>query len=115
WLRLSAIVIAMVLGYAVAFLMGRVTLPTLPDEWIALPRILHVGLAFDWYLCIPLTVIFVVTALEAIGDMTATSDISGEPVEGPVYMERIKGGVLSDGINSMLAALVGTFPMSVFA
>ncbi|KUE78143.1 nucleobase:cation symporter-2 family protein [Aeromonas schubertii] len=115
WLRLSAIVIAMMLGYGVAFLLGRVTLPTLPEEWIALPRILHVGLAFDWYLFIPITVIFVVTALEAIGDMTATSDVSGEPVEGPVYMARIKGGVLSDGLNSMLAALVGTFPMSVFA
>ncbi|ALP40280.1 nucleobase:cation symporter-2 family protein [Aeromonas schubertii] len=115
WLRLSAIVIAMMLGYGVAFLLGRVTLPTLPEEWIALPRILHVGLAFDWYLFIPITVIFVVTALEAIGDMTATSDVSGEPVEGPVYMARIKGGVLSDGLNSILAALVGTFPMSVFA
>ncbi|WP_275065912.1 solute carrier family 23 protein, partial [Aeromonas salmonicida] len=67
WLRLSAIVIAMMLGYGVAFLLGRVTLPTLPEEWIALPRILHVGLAFDWYLFIPITVIFVVTALEAIG------------------------------------------------
>ena len=59
--------------------------------------------------------IFVVTALEAIGDMTATSDVSGEPVDGPLYMTRIKGGVLSDGLNSMLAAVVGTFPMSVFA
>lgn len=115
WLRLSAIVLAMGIGYLVAFLIGRVSVPTLPNEWITLPRILHNGLGFDWYLFIPLTVIFVVTSLEAIGDMTATSDISGEPVEGPVYMARIKGGVLSDGINSILAALVGTFPMSVFA
>ena len=76
-------------------------------------RSYYVG--FDWQLCIPITIIFVVTALEAIGDMTATSDVSGEPVEGPVYLARIKGGVLSDGLNSMLAALVGTFPMSVFA
>ena len=76
---------------------------------------LHYGLGFDWQLFVPLAIIFVVTALEAIGDMTATSDISGEPLEGPVYMARIKGGVLADGANSMLAAVFSTFPMSTFA
>ncbi|WP_431418289.1 nucleobase:cation symporter-2 family protein [Aeromonas dhakensis] len=101
WLRLSAIMIAMLVGYAVALLM--------------VPIPLHYGLGFDWQLFVPLAIIFVVTALEAIGDMTATSDISGEPLEGPVYMERIKGGVLADGANSMLAAVFSTFPMSTFA
>ncbi len=115
WLRLSAIVLAMLIGYVVAYFMGRLNPLGHSDSWITLPSPLHFGLGFDWELFIPITVIFVVTALEAIGDMTATSDVSGEPVDGPVYMQRIKGGVLSDGLNSMLAAVIGTFPMSVFA
>ncbi|MCD8547997.1 MAG: purine permease [Aeromonadaceae bacterium] len=115
WLRLSAIVLAMLVGYGVAFFMGRLNAVQPAEHFFALPRLLPFGLGFDWQLCIPIIIIFVVTALEAIGDMTATSDVSGEPVEGPVYLARIKGGVLSDGLNSMLAALVGTFPMSVFA
>ncbi len=115
WLRLSAIVLAMLVGYVVAFFLGRLHAVQPAEHFFALPRLLPFGLGFDWQLCIPIVIIFVVTALEAIGDMTATSDVSGEPVEGPVYLARIKGGVLSDGLNSMLAALVGTFPMSVFA
>ena len=115
WLRLSAIVIAMLIGYIVAFFLGRLNPLQSSETWIALPHPLQYGLGFNWQFFIPITVIFVVSALEAIGDMTATSDVSGEPVDGPLYMARIKGGVLSDGLNSMLAAVVGTFPMSVFA
>jgi xanthine permease XanP len=115
WLRLSAIVIAMLVGYIAAFFLGRLNPLQGTESWIALPQPFRYGIGFDWHFFIPITVIFVVTALEAIGDMTATSDVSGEPVDGPVYMARIKGGVLSDGLNSMLAAVVGTFPMSVFA
>ncbi|HGO9495410.1 TPA: nucleobase:cation symporter-2 family protein [Aeromonas veronii AMC24] len=115
WLRLSAIMIAMLAGYAVALLLGKVSTPTFDGPLVMVPIPLHYGLGFDWQLFVPLAIIFVVTALEAIGDMTATSDISGEPLEGPVYMERIKGGVLADGANSMLAAVFSTFPMSTFA
>ncbi len=115
WLRLSAIMIAMLAGYAVALLLGKVSAPTFDGPLVMVPIPLHYGLGFDWQLFVPLAIIFVVTALEAIGDMTATSDISGEPLEGPVYMERIKGGVLADGANSMLAAVFSTFPMSTFA
>lgn len=115
WLRLSAIVIAMLIGYVAAYFLGRLNPLQSSETWIALPHPFQYGLGFNWQFFIPITVIFVVTALEAIGDMTATSDVSGEPVDGPVYMARIKGGVLSDGLNSMLAAVVGTFPMSVFA
>lgn len=91
WLRLSAIMIAMLAGYAVALLLGKVAAPTFDGPLLMVPVPLHYGLGFDWQLFVPLAIIFVVTALEAIGDMTATSDISGEPLEGPVYMARIKG------------------------
>ncbi|ELI6405833.1 purine permease [Aeromonas salmonicida subsp. salmonicida] len=115
WLRLSAIMIAMLVGYAAALILGKVTAPTFDGPLVMVPIPLHYGLGFDWQLFVPLAIIFVVTALEAIGDMTATSDISGEPLKGPVYMARIKGGVLADGANSMLAAVFSTFPMSTFA
>ncbi|MFX5134324.1 solute carrier family 23 protein, partial [Acinetobacter baumannii] len=53
--------------------------------------------------------------LEAIGDITATSKISNQAVNGPQWMQRIKGGVLVNGANSLLAGLFNTFPSSVFA
>ncbi|GIB82771.1 TPA: uracil-xanthine permease family protein [Vibrio cholerae] len=116
YVRVASIVIAMLVGYVMAYLMGMVNTDNLaPTQLIALPIPMQYGLGFDWSLFIPLVLIFLITALEAIGDITATSEVSGEPVKGPVYMKRIKGGVLADGINSALAAVFNSFPNSTFS
>jgi xanthine permease XanP len=36
-------------------------------------------------------------------------------VKGSVYFRRIKGGVLGDGVNSAIAALLNTFPNTTFS
>lgn len=116
YVRVASIVIAMLVGYVMAYLMGMVNTDNLaPTQLIALPIPMQYGLGFDWSLFIPLLLIFLITALEAIGDITATSEVSGEPVKGPVYMKRIKGGVLADGLNSALAAVFNSFPNSTFS
>ncbi|MES1310735.1 uracil-xanthine permease family protein [Vibrio cholerae] len=116
YVRVASIVIAMLVGYVMAYLMGMVNTNNLAQtQLIALPIPMQYGLGFDWSLFIPLVLIFLITALEAIGDITATSEVSGEPVKGPVYMKRIKGGVLADGLNSALAAVFNSFPNSTFS
>ncbi|MDE1514931.1 MULTISPECIES: uracil-xanthine permease family protein [Vibrio] len=116
YVRIASIVIAMLVGYVMAYLMGMVNTDNLAEtQLIALPIPMQFGLGFDWSLFIPLVLIFLITALEAIGDITATSEVSGEPVKGPVYMKRIKGGVLADGLNSAIAALFNSFPNSTFS
>ncbi|PNI04684.1 xanthine permease XanP [Vibrio diazotrophicus] len=116
YIRVASIVIAMVVGLALAYFMGMVDTSKMSDTaLIALPVPMQYGLSFDWSLFIPLVLIFLITALEAIGDITATSEVSGEPVKGPVYMKRIKGGVLADGLNSALAAVFNSFPNSTFS
>ncbi|ELY5206848.1 uracil-xanthine permease [Vibrio cholerae] len=116
YVRVASIVIAMLVGYVMAYLMGMVNTDNLAEtQFIALPIPMQYGLGFDWSLFIPLVLIFLITALEAIGDITATSEVSGEPVKGPVYMKRIKSGVLADGLNSALAAVFNSFPNSTFS
>ncbi|WP_283130355.1 uracil-xanthine permease family protein [Enterovibrio norvegicus] len=116
YLRVSSIVIAMASGTLVAFFFGMVnTTPAETVEWIAIPQPMQYGLSFDWGLLIPLVIVFLVTSLEAIGDITATSETSEQPVSGPIYMKRIKGGVLADGVNSALAAILNSFPNSTFS
>lgn len=115
-LRSSAIVVALLLGYALAAWLGRLNFSGMHEAaWVQIPMPLHFGLGFSWSLFVPLLVIYLVTSLEAIGDITATSKVSREPVEGPLWMQRIKGGVLVNGANSLLAGLFNTFPSSVFA
>ncbi|MBF7958640.1 MULTISPECIES: nucleobase:cation symporter-2 family protein [Rahnella] len=117
YLRVASLVIAMAVGYLVAWMMGMLptaAAPATQSNWITLPTPLYYGLGFDWNLLIPLMLIFMVTSLETIGDITATSDVSEQPVSGPLYMKRIKGGVLANGLNSMLSAVFNTFPNSCF-
>jgi xanthine permease XanP len=116
WVRSCAIVIALAAGYALAGSMGRLDFTGMHEAPLfQVPRPLHFGIDFSWSLFIPMIVIYLVTSLEAIGDVTATSKISGEPVEGPLWMRRIKGGVLLNGANSLLAGVFNTFPSSIFA
>jgi xanthine permease XanP len=116
WVRSCAIVIALGAGYALAGYLGRLNFTGMHEApWFEMPMPLHFGLDFSWSLFIPMLVIYLVTSLEAIGDVTATSKVSREPVEGPVWMQRIKGGVLVNGANSLLAGLFNTFPSSIFA
>jgi len=116
WLRSCAIIIALAIGYALAGYLGRLDFTGMREaELFQVPMPLHFGLGFSWSLFIPMVVIYLVTSLEAIGDVTATSKLSRQPVEGPLWMQRIKGGVLVNGANSLLAGLFNTFPSSVFA
>lgn len=115
YLRVSSLVIAMVIGYALAWFMGMLPERTsVESELVMIPTPLYYGLGIDWTLLIPLMLVFMITSLETIGDITATSDVSEQPVTGALYMKRIKGGVLANGLNSMLSAVFNTFPNSCF-
>ena len=116
FLRMASIAIALVTGYIVAFFMGMVDLSSLGNvPLFSLPVPFRFGFGFNAIAFIPFAFLFLITAIESIGDLTATSAISGEPIEGPVYMRRIKGGVLGDGINSLIAAVFNTFPNTTFS
>ncbi|KAA6414565.1 MAG: purine permease [Lasallia pustulata] len=64
---------------------------------------------------LPLLAVYIVLMMEAIGDITATCDVSRLEVEGKLFDSRIQGGVLADGFNGLLAGLCTITPMSTFA
>ena len=66
-------------------------------------------------LVLPLLAVYIVLAMEAIGDITATCDVSRLQVAGPLFDSRIQGGVLADGLNGIIAGLCTITPMSTFA
>ena len=113
---MSSIVIGLVIGYIVAWCMGVVDFSSIQSYGgFNLPMPFRYGLAFDLSTIIALGLIFMITAIEAYGDITANSLISGEPVEGETFVKRASGGILADGFNSMLAGALNSFPNSVFA
>jgi len=62
-----------------------------------------------------MALLYLITTVESIGDLTATSMVSGEPIEGETYMKRISGGVFGDGVNSAIAAVFNSFPNTTFS
>jgi len=116
YLRMSSIVIGLILGYVAAYFMGKVHFDAVSSYGgFNLPIPFKYGVSFPISSIIALGIIYMITAIEAYGDITANSLISGEPVEGEVFMKRASGGILADGFNSMLAGVFNSFPNSIFA
>lgn len=116
YLRMSSIVIGLVVGYAVAWMMGMVNFSALQNfGTFNIPVPFRYGLSFDISSIIALGLVYLITAIEAYGDITANSMISGQPVEGEKFMKRASGGIMADGFNSMIAGMLNSFPNSIFA
>lgn len=117
-LRMSSLVIGIGVGFIVAALMGKVNWHILAEDhtWFVLPVPFKFGFfGFDWHAFIILAFLFLVVIIEVIGDITATSVVSEQPVRGRLYRSRLAGGILCDGMMSAIGAVFGCFPMATFA
>ena len=108
-----------------AGLFGGMLLAAVLRDWAPLPtptadplfflKVLPVSLDFSFLVLLILLPIFLVSFTETIGDITATSLVSAQPVEGKTYFSRLRGGVLGDGFNTILASMFGAFPNTTFS
>jgi xanthine permease XanP len=116
FLRMGSIAIGLAVGFIISLFLGIVNFSALSQlPFFRLPIPFRFGISFDFATFLPFILLYVLTAIETVGDLTATSAVSGEPVKGGVYLRRIKGGVLGDGINSLIAAVLNTFPNTTFS
>lgn len=113
---MCSIILGLVIGYIASSFMGMIDFSELGSLGaVNIPVPFKYGLSFDWSAFIAIAIIFFITSIEAYGDITANSMIGGEPVEGPKFMKRVQGGVLADGVNSVIAGVFNSFPNSIFA
>lgn len=128
----SAILLGIICGYVVAFIMGFV-LPTTgvtadgveytkawvlnwqkvaDASWFAIPTLMPVKPVFDLRAILPVLIMFVVTAVETVGDISGV-------MEGGLGREatdsELSGGVMCDGLGSSFAALFGVLPNTSFS
>jgi xanthine permease XanP len=116
WVRLSSIVVGLIAGFGLAAFTGMLAPgDLLPSAAISLPIPFKYGFNFELAAFIPLAVIYIISSVETTGDITANCVISGQPITGERYIQRIKSGVLGDGINSMIAAVLNSFPNTTFS
>lgn len=128
----SSILIGIIVGYIVAVIMALV-LPTTgvtaegveytkawvlnwdkvaQAKWFAVPALMPVKLVFDPRAIVPVLIMFVVTAVETVGDISGV-------IEGGMAREatdsELSGGVVCDGVGSSLASLFGVLPNTSFS
>ena len=116
FLRMGSIAIGLAVGFIISLFLGIVNFSSLGQlPFFRVPMPFRFGISFDFATFLPFILLYVLTAIETVGDLTATSAVSGEPVKGGVYLRRIKGGVLGDGINSLIASVLNTFPNTTFS
>ena len=92
---MSSIVIGLVVGYVLAWALGMVDFSAVQSYGgFNIPIPFRYGISFDISAIIALALVYLITAIEAYGDITANSLISGEPVEGEMFVKRASGGIL---------------------
>lgn len=117
WVRLSSIIIGMIIGMIAAMMMGKVNFSAITnvESVISLPIPFKYGFSFDIAAFIPIALIYLITAIETSGDITANCMVSKQPIAGKSYLKRIKQGILGDGVNSLIAGVFNTFPNTTFS
>lgn len=116
WARVAGLAFGVIAGVLICAAIGA--LPDMPAgdrSWLTRPRLLPEGFAFKWEMAAPFAFIYLISVLEAIGDMTATSQLSGLPATGHEHWRRLSAGVMADGITSTISALFGGFPSATYA
>ena len=116
YLRMGSIIIGIAVGYIVSYFCGMVDFSNAPDySLFNVPVPFKYGISFNLPAIIAFAIVYIITAIEAYGDITANSLLSGEPVEGEKFLKRAQGGILADGVNSFIAGALNSFPNSIFA
>ena len=81
-------------------------------DWIAIPKIIPVKPVFDLRAILPVLVMFIVTAVETVGDI---SGVMEGGMDREATDKELAGGVMCDGIGSSLAAVFGVLPNTSFS
>jgi xanthine permease XanP len=116
YLRMLSVVLGLGVGYGAGALLGLIDLDAihrLPVMTVPIP--FRYGFRFEYSAFVPFAIMYVITVMESIGDLTATSALTGQAISGPIYFRRLEGGLLADGINSAIGACLNAFPSTTFA
>ena len=128
----SSILIGIIAGYIASAVMGLFLSPTgitadgveytkawvlnwdkvAEASWFSIPKLMPVPLVFDLRAIVPVLIMFIVTAVETVGDISGV-------MEGGMGREatdsELSGGVICDGLGSSFAALFGVLPNTSFS
>ena len=127
----ASILLGIIVGYFVSFLMGlflphttvvndvEVTCAYITKwaevkdaAWFAVPQLLPVKLQFNVAAIVPMCIMFIVTAVETVGD---TAGVVKGGLNREATDKELAGAVICDGVGSALATVFGVLPNTSFS
>ena len=108
-----SVLFGLAVGYVVALCIGVVDLSALNDvAFISLPKLMPYKPVFNASAIVSVTMIFLVSATETIGD---TSAMTNTVLNREASDEEISGSLACDGFISALSACLGCMPITSFS
>jgi xanthine permease len=112
WLQHGSMLIAVAVGYAAAFALGSVDFSGVGSaRWASLPAFAPFGLEFSLGPILLLSFVYVVSAMETLGDISGIMAATGRDATD----HELKGGLVADGVMSGLAALFSALPNTSYS
>ena len=109
----SSILIGIIVGYILAICLGMVDFTQVKESaWFSLPHPMVVPFEFNIQAIIAMGIMFIATTVETIGDISGITNggLDREPTN-----RELSGGVMADGIGSIVASIFGVLPNTSFS
>ena len=112
-LKQGSLLFGMIVGYLVSLPLGLVDFSGVGGAgWFSLPRIMPFPIEFVPSACVSLAVVYIVNAVQTIGDLSSTTMGGMDRVPTD---EELSGGIIAQGLSSVLGAFVGGLPTASYS
>lgn len=109
----ASILIGIVAGYILAICLGMVDFTQVSEaSWLSLPTFMPVGFEFNSQAIIAMGIMFIATTVETVGDV---SGVANGGLDREATNKELQGGVMADGLGSILGAIFGVLPNTSFS
>lgn len=112
-IKLASILLGMIGGYLLALLLGMVSFEAVGSAGlIQMVPPLHFGIEFQASAIISMVIMYVVNAVQAIGDFSSTTlgGMDREPTD-----RELSGGIMANGLSSVVSAFFGGLPTATYS
>ncbi|WMM25448.1 nucleobase:cation symporter-2 family protein [Tissierella sp. MB52-C2] len=113
FMKLAAILIGMIVGYIISFMTGMISFDAVSASgWFKIVAPMHFGIEFEVSSIISMIIIYIVNAVQAIGDLSSTTigGLDRDPTD-----KELSGGIKANGITSVISAFFGGLPTATFS
>lgn len=111
--KLASILFGIIVGYIVALCFDMVDFAKVASAgWFQVPEPLHFGIAFDPSPIVSMVILFIVNAVQAVGDFSATTmgGLDREPTD-----DELSGGIIGSGLSSLVSSVMGGLPCATYS